>query len=194
MIEVEKKCLATEEFLNFLKNNAEKLGYYVLEDICLDFEDLRLIKNDIWLRRRNGKYELKIPMLFDNKKSDVYEEIEDEKKILAKLDLKNFDDLQELSALITHRQTFKIDNFHIDLDEIISPGTDFLYKMMEIELMIESPEQYENAQQKILQFMQEHALKNEIVNGKWVEYVKRYRPEICELLRENLHYANRIAV
>ena len=194
MIEVEKKCLATKEFLNFLKNNAKKLEEYVLEDVCLDFEDLRLIKNDIWLRCRNGKYELKIPMSFNNNKSDVYEEIEDEEKILAKLNLKNFDDLKELSMLITCRQTFKIDDFHIDLDEITAPGTDFLYNMMEIELMVEFPEQYEEAQQKILRFMREHSLKNELVNGKWIEYVKKYRPEIFELFRINSHYANRITV
>ena len=187
MVEVEKKCLATASFLSFLKSNAEKIGEYILE-----FEDLRLIKNDIWLRRRNGKYELKVPMSFNNKKSDVYEEIEDEEKILAKLNLKNFDDLKELSTLITRRQTFKINDFHIDLDEITSPGTDFLYNMMEIELMVEFSEDYKNAQNKILEFMLTHSIKNEIVNGKFVEYVRCYRQDVFEVLKVNPRYAHRI--
>lgn len=88
MIEVEKKCLATAPFLEFLKNHANKLGESLLEDIYLDFEDLRLIKNDIWLRKRNEQYELKMPISFDDKKSDVYEEISNNKLILEKLNLK----------------------------------------------------------------------------------------------------------
>lgn len=191
MIEVEKKCLATSEFLDFLKNNSEKLGERVFEDVYLDFEDLRLIKNDIWLRKRNGKYELKVPMS-DNRKSDVYEEIENEAQILEKLDLKNFDDLTPLSILITHRQKFQIDDFHIDLDEITSPKTDFRYNMMEIELMVESFEDYEDAQKRILEFMQKHSLKAEIVNGKVIEYFRRYRRDIFELFKANPHHSHRI--
>ncbi|MBR1734753.1 MAG: CYTH domain-containing protein [Alphaproteobacteria bacterium] len=191
MIEVEKKCLVTPGFLDFLKNNAVKLGEYIFEDICLDFEDLRLIKNDIWLRRRNKKYELKLPVA-DHKKSDIYEEIEDETQILEKLCLENFDDLTKLSVLITHRQKFQIGDFHIDLDAITAPETDFHYNMMEIELMVESSEDYESAQKKILEFMRTHLIKNEIVNGKFVEYVRCYRQDIFEVLKANPHYAHRI--
>ena len=191
MIEVEKKCLATVDFLDFLKNNATMLGEHILEDIYLDFEDLRLVKNDIWLRKRNEKYELKIPMC-NHQKSDVYEEIVDDVQILARLNLKNFDDLITFSALITGRQKFQIGDFHIDVDEITSPGTDFLYNMMEIELMVDSVAQYENAQEKILKFMNEHSLKNEIVNGKVIEYIRLYRRDIFEFFKTDSHHAHRI--
>ena len=193
MIEVEKKCCPTEQFLDFLNNNAQKTNECIFYDICLDFDDLRLIKNDIWLRKRNEKYELKIPVISSSKKSDIYEEIEDDKKILNKLNLNNFDNLMELSNLITHRQRFRIGNLHIDLDKITSPKTNFMYKIMEIELMIEFPEQYEYAQQEIIKFMQKHHIKDEIVNGKFVEFVKEYRYEIYEILQKNPHYKNRIA-
>ena len=192
MIEVEKKCLATASFLEFLKNNANKLGESLLEDIYLDFEDLRLIKNDIWLRKRNGQYELKMPISFDDKKSDVYEEISNNKLILEKLNLKNFDDLIELSVLITRRQKFSIDDFQIDVDEITSPGTDFHYYMMEIELMVETSAQYNDAQEKILEFMRNHSIKNEIVNGKIIEYFRLYRQDIFESFKVNPHHAHRI--
>ena len=43
MIEVEKKCLATPQFLDFLKYNAIHLGERVLEDIYFDFEALKLV-------------------------------------------------------------------------------------------------------------------------------------------------------
>lgn len=191
MVEVEKKCHPTNEFLKILKSEAEKLGECVCKDICLDFPDLRLIINDIWLRNRNGKYELKIPIPGE-KKSDVYEEIENDERILEKLKLKNFDDLIELTTLVTHRQKFKVGEFHIDLDEITSPGSNFSYSLMEIELMVESTAQYEDAQQKILKFMQEHSIKNEVVNGKWIEYVKNYRPELFKVMKQSPNYAERV--
>ena len=191
MIEVEKKCLATSQLLDFLKSNATKLGERILEDIYLDFEDLRLIKNDIWLRKRNEKFELKVPMS-DHRQSDVYEEIEDEAQILAKLQLKNFDDLRELAVITSHRQKFQIGDFHIDLDEITSPKSKFSYNMMEIELMIESSEDYENAQKKILEFMAEHSLQNEVVNGKIIEYFRLCRRDVFDLLKQNPHHAHRI--
>ena len=105
MIEVEKKCLATAPFLEFLKNHANKLGESLLEDIYLDFEDLRLIKNDIWLRKRNEQ---------------------------------------------------------------------------------------NDAQEKILEFMRTHSIKNEIVNGKIIEYFRLYRQDIFELFKVNPHHAHRI--
>lgn len=191
MFEVEKKCLATPQFLDFLKHNAVKLGERVLEDVYLDFEDLRLIKNDIWLRKRNGKYELKVP-LSGHQRLDVYEEIENDAQILEKLHLKNFDDVTQLVVLITHRKKFQVDDFHVDLDVITSPGTDFHYIMMEIELMVESAELQKEAQKKILEFMRAHMLKDEVVNGKFVEYTRRYRHDIFELLEKNSHYAHRI--
>ena len=191
MIEVEKKCLATASFLDFLNKHAEKLGERVYEDICFDFTDLRLITNDIWLRKRNGRYELKFPMAVEGKKSDVYEEIEDEVQILAKLDLKDFDCLMQLVTLITRRQKFQIDDFHIDIDAITSPGTEFSYNMMEVELMVESAEQYETAQRRVLEFMREHSLKEQVVNGKVVEYFRLYRRDIFKSLKTNPHYAHR---
>ena len=192
MIEVEKKCLATASFLDFLDHNAEKLGERVCEDIYFDFADLRLITNDIWLRKRNDKYELKFPMAVEGKKSDVYEEIEDEAQILEKLNLKDFDCLTKLAVLVTRRQKFQIDDFHIDIDAITSPGTEFSYNMMEVELMVESADQYEAAQKRILDFMQKHSLKEQVVNGKVVEYFRLYRRDIFELFKTNPHHAHRI--
>lgn len=191
MIEVEKKCLVTPQFLDFLKNNATKLGERILEDVYLDFENFKLIQNDIWLRKRNGKYELKVP-ISDHLKSDVYEEIEDETQILAKLDLKNFDNLIAIATLVSHRQKFQIDDFHIDLDKITSPGNDFRYNIMEIELMVETYEDYEKAQEKIFKFMHDHSIKNEVFNGKVIEYLKLCRHDIFDLLKENPHHAHRI--
>lgn len=192
MIEVEKKCVATTEFMDFLKTHADKLGEKVCEDIYWDFKNLRLIKNDIWLRERNGRRELKFPMAVEGKKSDVYEEIENDEGILAKLNLKNFDELEELVVLVTRRQKFQIGDFHIDVDEVTSPGRKFSYNLMEIELMVESAAEYEAAQRKILQFMREHLLKEEVVNGKIVEYFRLYRRDIFELFKTNPHHAHRV--
>ena len=145
MIEVEKKCLATPQFLDFLKHNAIHLGERVLEDIYFDFEDLKLVQNDIWLRQRNGKYELKIPMS-DHIKSDVYEEIEDETQILERLNIKNFDNLMNLATL-----------------------------------------------NKIVKIMNDHGLKNEVMNGKIFEFFRLQRRDVFDLLKVNPHFAQCIS-
>ena len=193
MIETEKKCKPSENFLNFLKDNAQNFGECVCKDIYLDFEDFRLMKNDIRLRLRNGKYELKIPVPGE-KQADVYEEIEDENQILKKLNLKNFDNLVEKISLVTHRRKFKFGEFNIDADEVTSPGKNFSCRLAEIELMTESADEYEITQQKIFEFMRDHEIKNEVVNGKCVEYIKKYYPELFEFMIRSPRHAKRIKI
>src|ERR1035437_2614520 len=76
MIEVEKKFQPTEEKLKSLLEHAEFLGEIINHDIYYDYNDFRLLKQDIRLRNRNGSFELKL-----GKSSGVAEEIEEEEKI-----------------------------------------------------------------------------------------------------------------
>ena len=184
MIEVEKKCIPTQFVLEYLNTSAEIKNAIVLKDICMDFEDFRLIKNDFWLRYRNGSYGLKKPIVSE-KWADVYEEIEDESKILEEIKLTNFhdDNLKRISHLITNRKEFKLEQFNIVIDEVTSPGTDFFYKLMEIEILINKEDAYDSAQRKIFEFMKKHSIIDQQVNSKFIEYVKNFNPVIYEVLK-----------
>ena len=185
MIEVEKKCIPTESFVKYLDTEARFLDEVILEDELFDFRNLSLIKNDVWLRRRNKRWELKIPVKND-KACDVYEELEDENLISTHIGVKNLTDdaLFKISCLITHRKEYELEKFKIVIDEVTAPNTDFFYRLMEVEILVESQEKYQEAEQKILDFMHKFNIKSEIVNSKFVEYSKQFEKEIYEMLKK----------
>ena len=61
MIEVEKKFILTTEQEKSLIEGADFLGEKKFTDIYYDDEDFSLTKKDLWLRNREGRFELKIP-------------------------------------------------------------------------------------------------------------------------------------
>jgi adenylate cyclase class IV len=80
MIEVEKKLNPSFETAERIKNDAAFIGSKTMNDVLYDYPDLSLIKNDIWLRKRNGKFDLKMSKDKDRKNRflDIYDEIEHE--------------------------------------------------------------------------------------------------------------------
>ncbi|MDR2781065.1 MAG: hypothetical protein LBB21_01220 [Holosporaceae bacterium] len=67
MIEIEKKLNPSNESIELIKNDAVFVAHKVMNDILYDYEDFSLIKNDIWLRKRNGKFDLKVSKDKDRK-------------------------------------------------------------------------------------------------------------------------------
>ena len=84
MIEVEKGFILTPEQEKNLIEGTEFLGEKINTDVGYDDLHFSLTRKDIWLRSRNGKFELKIPMntSIEERTSDQYEEIENENDIL----------------------------------------------------------------------------------------------------------------
>jgi adenylate cyclase class IV len=82
MYEIEKKFILTNAQKEKLIKNAEFLGEVVFTDIYYDTKEYALTKNDIWLRSRDGQFELKLPLHQNGKNlPNQYNEIEGEEKI-----------------------------------------------------------------------------------------------------------------
>ncbi len=177
MIEVEKKFQPTEEQLKAMLEGAEFLGEVVNHDVYYDYPDYRLYKKDIMLRNRNGKYELKIRTA-----SSTHEETEEKTEIekyfntenLEKFIQENFEIIMEY---ITKRLKYKKGGFTIDVDK-----TDFgggkRYEMCEIELMVDSIDEVDNAREAVLRFAESYNFENKKMFGKHKEYLRVMKPEV----------------
>lgn len=185
MIEVEKKFHLREDDIERLTTDAEFLHERVFTDTYYDTADLSLGLRDQWLRSRDGRFELKLPVHHGTERmADQYHELDDETSIRAALHLPPTDsfarDLAHNGYLpfcvcTTRRHSYHKEEFTIDLDEV-SYG-DFTYMLGEIELMVKQPADANAAIEKITAFAEEHSFPLLPVRGKVVEYLRKKRPE-----------------
>ncbi len=189
MIEVERNFDLREGEKEKLIEGAKFLGKKEFTDVYFDTNDLKLSLNDHWLRTRDGKWELKVPLNKDkmavDRKTDQYREIEDEKQILLELNL----DLENLTASLTDkgyepiatikttRESYQNGEFHLDFDE-----TNFEYDTSEVELLVNDISEIQMAEQKIMDFAESFGLSKEKGRGKLTVYLERFKPEIFEPL------------
>lgn len=185
MIEVEKKFILTNLERERLLDGAEYLNERVFTDIYYDTTDFRLTSRAQWLRSRDGRFELKLPLHADPHPL-VHDELEDEdtiKKVLG------FEGDQEFGRHLeengysafctctTARKKYKKCDFVIDLDITTFEGTDFVFAVGEIELMVSEESAVEEAIQRLMAFAREHQLAVVPVRGKVVEYLKQCKPQ-----------------
>lgn len=183
MIEVEKKFILTEKEKARLVEGAEFLNEEIFTDIYYDTNDFSLTSNDRWLRSRDGKFELKIPLHQGaDRLVDQYSELRDDQKIREALNIFSkeslFDDLTQrgyrsFCVCKTTRKKYKKGLFIIDLD--IADFNCFTYTIGEIELTVNKKSEIKSAVDKILSFAGEHELAIAPVRGKVIEYLKRMR-------------------
>jgi adenylate cyclase class IV len=174
MIEVEKKFQPTDEQLEKMLEGAEFLGESVNHDIYYDYSDYRLFKSEVFLRERNGVFELKI-----KRASGVSKEIEEE------LEIKNFlgitDELREflkanmiiVMEFSNNRKSYLKEGFHIDLDNM-----SFGDKGCEIELLLNDSDDTEKEGQRIIDFATKYGIEETKNYRKRISYLKRFKPEI----------------
>jgi len=60
----------------------------------------------------------------------------------------------------------------MDFDEM-----DFGFATMEVELMVQKPEDISKAEEQIINFAKEHGISATLGHGKVIEYLQRYKPE-----------------
>ena len=183
MIEVEKKFILNEQNKERLTKDAQFLNERVFTDIYYDTEFFSLTSKDKWLRSREGRFELKLPLHEGvDRLADQYDELEDESKIRKALNLpsngKFADDLAKAGyspfcTCKTTRRKYKKEQFIIDLD--IVDFQDFSYNIGEIELMVNDKSEIENAIEKIMTFAKSQNLTIAPVRGKVIVYLKRSR-------------------
>ncbi|MFK7780237.1 MAG: CYTH domain-containing protein [Candidatus Gracilibacteria bacterium] len=121
-IELEKKYNLSKEDYKIIRDKCEFIKEVTLKDYYLD-KDYILVKNDYYLRLRNGKYELKICSQNPDTKMVSSEEYENEDEINKKLEKFNIviDDAIGVLFVDTKREKYTYEykgyNLNIDVEE-----------------------------------------------------------------------------
>lgn len=183
MIEIEKKFILTETQEKKLLEGAKFLGEKKFTDTYYDDAGFSLTTKDVWLRAREGRFELKVPMntAIEERVIDRYRELETDKEIATQLKLPEDRTLADtlraagyapFCTIATTRKKYKKDSYNIDLD-----ATDFGYHVAEIEYMVNEESEIEAATQKIVEYGKAHGLSgDDIIRGKVAEYLRRNDP------------------
>src|SRR5271166_4235560 len=108
MIEVEKKIEIDPVFLDFLAQHASFISKKSIKDVYYDSVDYRYTTQNIWLREREGGFELKKGVKRLDRTIDRYEEMTDQKRILTVL---RIDDLGNFASSISQARIFPFASF-----------------------------------------------------------------------------------
>jgi len=192
VIEVEKKFILDEQNTKQLTLGAEFLKRITFTDVYYDSAAYALTLKDLWLRTRDGRFELKLPMHPDaDRLADQYEELDDETAIRTALKLPSGGTLSDTLAdaglapfceCVTTRTKYRREPFLIDLDDVAYP--DFRYTLGEIELMVPGQSDVPAAIDQIMAFAHEQKLTIAPVRGKVIEYLRRMKPAYYQALVE----------
>ncbi|MFC1632629.1 CYTH domain-containing protein [Patescibacteria group bacterium] len=180
MIEVERKFEITDPHPAFLKK-ANFLREIKMEDTYYDDARYSLTTKNIWVRKRNGQFEIKKPIAHNL--IDRYDELVDEDTVRAYLDLDPELTIEEgLTAkeympFVTYhtvRQKYNMQGFKIDIDHV--DFGEWNYYVGEIELNVKTEEEIEDAVTRIMNFAAENGLTIAKVPGKLVRYLYEKDP------------------
>ncbi|MDP2705707.1 MAG: CYTH domain-containing protein [bacterium] len=188
MIEVEKKLKITPEQEKNLIAGAKFIEEQRLLNSFYDDSEYSLTKKDLWLRDRNGHFELKVPIAANH--TGQYEELENDEEIKKALNFPETAELrQELErrgyspfySCLTIRRKYKKEGFTIDLD-LTSFNQETTYEIAEIELLVNKKEEAEEAIAKIKKFAADNGIPYDMARGKIIEFLKRYKPDHYQVL------------
>jgi len=177
----------------------EKLGEKQFRDLYYDTPDYSLVRRDIWLRCRDGKWELKVPIDGDARRSggerSVFEEIEGSEQVHERLGSLLGDVVETTSDLdavlflhgatpfadfTTTRTKWLIGDASLDADV-----ASFGHAVMEIEVMVDDASEVEAAETEIARvaaLVQAKPLG--AVGGKLETYIRRHAPAVLTALVE----------
>lgn len=190
MIEIEKKFLLTEAQQNNLLSGAKELGRKVVEDTYFDTDAYQLTLGDFWLRKRDGAYELKAPLRSGSGSyaaTNRYNEITDTEEILLELGLSDATDFETALAragikrfmtCFSDRTSYDRQGFHVDIDSVTYLDSAFEYAVAEIELLVETEAEADEAERRIMELAKELNLAtDQLIMGKVAAYLKEKRPD-----------------
>lgn len=190
--EFEKKFILTDEQKEKLLEDAEFLGEKIFTDTYFDNADFSLALSDMWLKKRDDEFNLKIPMRQkEGETINKYHEVDGEmaiREVFAIPKVLDFEkDLQSFGhkpfcVLKTTRKKFFKNGFTIDLDE--SDFGDWKYRLVEIRLVVNRKDEMNEAEEKIYDFARKHGLETKHIDGKLSEFIKRELPELYEKIKE----------
>ena len=183
MIEVEVNCIITEEQEKKLVHDTQFLGKEKITDVYYDTDTYELAQKDIRLRTRNGKFMLKAPM-------DEYEhltdqikipkkEIEEEATIIALLNLPGATTLKEAIAFAGYaprftvnktRKKYRSGDIVIDIDHV--QRGDGIHRKCELEIIIESQDEIEQATKKLAEFAAQNGITVDKTKQSFIDIIK----------------------
>ncbi len=195
MIEVESRFLLTAAKQELLLEGATFSGETRFNVQVLDYATWDLAYNNIWLKLKNGKYELKMPLQGQAPSEQghlatVFDEISDNQKILALLRLPANENIAEelekagihsIASIDTIRASYKKGQFFLDLDtakfSLLASGEIYHYSVAEIEIQT-TPDHVAQARQDIIDFAHKHGLEVSDIRGKLMEFIFQNYPEV----------------
>ena len=186
LLEVEKKFDISNEQVQLIHSIATLEKEESFYDTYYDNVNFEMTKKNVWLRKRRGAFELKIGIREPcTKNIDRYVQVDDEKSISDELHLDfvgNIDCALQDAQIFpfctfkSTRKIYKYQNFNIIIDT--ADYGDAIYRICEIELMVKSPEEIENAADKILAFSKQLGLKkSQNVPSKLTSYMEKTHPK-----------------
>ena len=183
MIEIEKNFDLKPGDKERLIAGAKFLKKKTFTDVYYVNDAYDLTCKDFWLRTRDGRFELKVPLNdahIGDRKTDRYRELETDAEITRELGFAiktNFTDAlaeakyKPFATITTTRETYEKGDFHLDFDEM-----DFGFVTFEAELMVGGESEIADAERRILKFAKEHGIAGNEGHGKVIEYIARNRP------------------
>lgn len=189
MIEIEKKFLLTETEQQAPLQDATELGQKTIDDTYLDTADYSLTSRDLWLRERDGAYELKVPLRSAGSPSSAtnryheltyVEEIHEALNLSAAVDFETALSLAGIARFMTchtTRKSYEKQGFRIDVDTVTYAESAFEYALAEIESLIEDESGADEAERHIVEFAKSYGLTTDrVILGKVGAYLKAERP------------------
>jgi len=192
-IEIEKKVRLEPHQIKKIAQKAFFLKEIRIQDTYFDTADYRYTMQNMWLRKREGVFELKVGIKKQNGSIDRYEEITNEKSILKYLGVDIDTDLptalsQEglspFCTFATERKSYQLGEINIDIDA--ADFGDLRYQIAEIEIVVSDLDKVQDAEQKIFQFIKDLDIDVSIpVPAKLTYYLYCKRPEHYQALVHN---------
>jgi len=189
-MEVEKKFHLTPEEEARLIEGAVHMYTKTICDVYFD-RGVELCTTDRWLRLRDGRFELKLPMhaISEGKPSvDRYQEIDNDAEILEVLGLDLFEltdeqlikaGFERISEYKTIRTSYEKEGFTIVFDKM-----DFEFQICEVERVVEEGTDLNMVADQILDFAKRHGLAENRVLGKLLVYLQQRDPDRFKAMQE----------
>lgn len=190
-IEIERKVRLEAHQLNKITQQGTLLTEKCLSDSYFDTLDYRYTTQNMWLRQREGIFELKVGIKKPNGLVDRYEELTEEKSILKYLgydiDLQTAISQKELSCFCsfkTQRKSYQVGELKVDIDE--ADFGDLHYQVAEIEIVVSDLDKVQAAEQKLAEFINEMGINATLpVPAKLTYYLYYKRPDHYQALVRN---------
>jgi len=185
MIEVEKKFRLNKNFRDKIEHEAKFLSKKIFHDVYYDTAQWIYTLQNMWLRKREQVFELKVGVQKERGLIDRYNEITDPMEILKTLNLPitlpirralKENQITPFCSFQTDRSKYQLEEFTIDIDTAFF--RDLTYSIAEVELLVPSNKNIPEAEAKLIQFLEKEFIDWRVaVPGKLPYFLSQSCPQ-----------------